>query len=37
MAFPNKKDPFPNLFSVVDKPQEKVGQDSAGGRKRRRR
>ena len=37
MAFPNKKDPFPNLFSVVDKPKEKVGQDSAGGRKRRRR
>ena len=37
MAFPNKKEPFPNLFSVVDKPQEKVGQDSAGGRKHRRR
>jgi len=37
MAFPNKKDPFPNLFSVVDKPKEKVGQDSGGGRKRRRR
>ncbi|HIG66594.1 MAG TPA: DUF4445 domain-containing protein [Porticoccaceae bacterium] len=37
MAFPNKKDPFPNLFSVVDKPQEKVEQDSVGGRKRRRR
>jgi len=37
MAFPNKKDPFPNLFSVVDKPPEKAGQDSAVGRKRRRR
>jgi uncharacterized 2Fe-2S/4Fe-4S cluster protein (DUF4445 family) len=37
MAFPNKNDAFPNLFSVVDKPLEKVVQDSAGGRKRRRR
>ncbi|MBT4164424.1 MAG: DUF4445 domain-containing protein [Porticoccaceae bacterium] len=37
MAFPNKKDPFPNLFSVVDKPLGKVDQNSAGSRKRRRR
>mgnify|MGYP002640255451 FL=1 len=37
MAFPNKNDAFPNLFSVVDKPLEKVVKDSAGGRKRRRR
>lgn len=36
MAFPNKKDPFPNLFSVVDKPPQKAGQDSSVGRKRRR-
>jgi uncharacterized 2Fe-2S/4Fe-4S cluster protein (DUF4445 family) len=37
MAFPNKKDPFPNLFSVVDKPLGKEDQNFAGSRKRRRR
>ncbi|MGB0845901.1 MAG: ASKHA domain-containing protein [Thiolinea sp.] len=42
MAFPNKTDDFPNLFSVVDKPPEKIVEQSddsaaAGGRRRRRR
>jgi len=37
MAFPNKTDPFPQLFSVVDKPVEKIAAVVAGGRKRRRR
>ena len=36
MAIPNKRDGFPRLFSVVDKPA--AGPDSAGtGRRRRRR
>ena len=36
MAIPNKRDAFPRLFSVVDKPAQ--GPDSAGaGRRRRRR
>jgi uncharacterized 2Fe-2S/4Fe-4S cluster protein (DUF4445 family) len=38
MAFPNKTDSFPNLFSVVSRPVPKVISDGAGaGRKRRRR
>ena len=37
MAFPNKTDPFPNLFSVVEKPAEKVLMEAPGGRKRRRK
>lgn len=37
MAFPNKTDPFPNLFSTIDKPPEKLTTESPGGRKRRRR
>ncbi len=37
MAFPNKTDPFPNLFSVVTKPALKEMPDVGGGRKRRRR
>jgi uncharacterized 2Fe-2S/4Fe-4S cluster protein (DUF4445 family) len=38
MAFPNKTDAFPNLFSVVDRPEAKaVAQAPTGGRKRRRR
>jgi uncharacterized 2Fe-2S/4Fe-4S cluster protein (DUF4445 family) len=38
MAFPNKTDPFPNLFNVVTKPAPKiVTEAAAAGRKRRRR
>ena len=37
MAFPNKKDPFPNLFSVVARPALKEVSDNSSGRKRRRR
>ena len=38
MAFPNKKDKFPNLFSVVNKPPRKTtNNEPNGGRKRRRR
>ena len=37
MAFPNKTDPFPNLFSTIDKPLEKLITESPSGRKRRRR
>lgn len=39
MAFPNKSDEFPNLFSVVNKPvpKNKVDNSAAGGQKRRRR
>jgi len=37
MAFPNKTDPFPNLFSVVTRPEVKIVTDNGGGRKRRRR
>jgi uncharacterized 2Fe-2S/4Fe-4S cluster protein (DUF4445 family) len=36
MAFPNKTDAFPNLFSIVKKPEDKVVLNSKGGRKRRR-
>jgi uncharacterized 2Fe-2S/4Fe-4S cluster protein (DUF4445 family) len=36
MAFPNKTDPFPNLFSVVTRPALKVVADSGAGRRRRR-
>jgi uncharacterized 2Fe-2S/4Fe-4S cluster protein (DUF4445 family) len=37
MAFPNKTDPFPNLFSLVTRPAVKELADNGGGRKRRRR
>ena len=37
MAFPNKTDEFPNLFSVVDKPEAKTVADSDRQRPRRRR
>ncbi len=37
MAFPNKTDSFPNLFSVVEKPVEKVVVEVPGTRKRRRK
>ena len=37
MAFPNKKDPFANLFSVVKKPPSKVISDTASGARKRRR
>ena len=37
MAFPNKTDPFPNLFSVVTRPEAKIVTDNGSGRKRRRR
>lgn len=38
MAFPNKTDPFPNLFSVVTRPEPKVvSEQPVGARKRRRR
>ena len=36
MAFPNKTDAFPNLFSFVKKPLDKVVVNNKGGRKRRR-
>ena len=38
MAFPNKTDPFPNLFNVVSRPEAKIlSENFGGGRKRRRR
>ena len=37
MAFPNKKDPFANLFSVVKKPPSKIISDTASGTRKRRR
>lgn len=40
MAFPNKKDPFPKLFSVLNRPVTKAGagaRNGEGGAKRRRR
>ncbi len=40
MAFPHKTDPFPLLFSVVERPPEKeiaAGGDEGGSRRRRRR
>ena len=37
MAFPNKTDPFPHLFAVVEKPAEKIAAVVPGARKRRRR
>ena len=37
MAFPNKRDPFPNLFSVVSMPVVNEVKDTVGARKRRRR
>ena len=37
MAFPNKRDSFPNLFSVVSMPVVNEVKDTMGGRKRRRR
>jgi uncharacterized 2Fe-2S/4Fe-4S cluster protein (DUF4445 family) len=40
MAFPHKTDPFPNLYSVVEQPPEKIlpqGAKTGGGRRRRSR
>lgn len=37
MAFPNKKDPFLNLFSVITRPPVKEVTQNSNGRKRRRR
>tara|TARA_B110001452_G_scaffold77454_1_gene62999 strand:- start:415 stop:2427 length:2013 start_codon:yes stop_codon:yes gene_type:complete len=37
MAFPNKRDPFPNLFSVVSMPVVNEVKDTVGVRRRRRR
>ena len=37
MAFPNKRDPFPNLFSVVSRPAVNEVKDTARINKRRRR
>jgi uncharacterized 2Fe-2S/4Fe-4S cluster protein (DUF4445 family) len=37
MAFPNKKDPFPHLFSTVVRPQSKVVTESGGASRKRRR
>ena len=37
MAFPNKKDQFTNLFSVVRKPPSKTISDTAGTTRKRRR
>ncbi|MCT2530135.1 ASKHA domain-containing protein [SAR92 clade bacterium H921] len=37
MAFPNKKDCFPNLFSVVTRPAFKKLADPSNGKRRRRR
>ena len=37
MAFPNKRDPFPNLFSVVSMPVDNGVKDTVGTRRRRRR
>jgi len=39
MAFPNKTDAFPHLFSVIDKPEPKTANNDSGrsGQRRRRR
>jgi uncharacterized 2Fe-2S/4Fe-4S cluster protein (DUF4445 family) len=37
MAFPNKTDPFPHLFSTVVRPQSKVATESGGASRKRRR
>jgi uncharacterized 2Fe-2S/4Fe-4S cluster protein (DUF4445 family) len=37
MAFPNKTDKFPNLFSVIDKPEPKTFSNDSGRARRRRR
>jgi hypothetical protein len=37
MAFPNKSDDFPHLFSVITRPERKTIQPQRDGRKRRRR
>jgi uncharacterized 2Fe-2S/4Fe-4S cluster protein (DUF4445 family) len=37
MAFPNKTDAFPNLFSVVDRPAPKTASTDTGRSRRRRR
>lgn len=37
MAFPNRSDAFPELFSVVQKPQSKRSTDGSAGRRPRRR
>jgi uncharacterized 2Fe-2S/4Fe-4S cluster protein (DUF4445 family) len=36
MAFPHKSDPYPNLFSVVKRPEPKLVEHSEGRRRRRR-
>ena len=36
MAFPHKTDPYPNLFSVVERPSPKVVEQAEGRRRRRR-
>ena len=37
MAFPHKSDPFPKLFSVVERPPRKVSAEPADGDGKRRR
>ncbi len=37
MAFPNKTDAFPNLFSVIDRPAPKIASNDTGRSRRRRR
>ncbi|MCH7637807.1 MAG: DUF4445 domain-containing protein, partial [Proteobacteria bacterium] len=37
MAFPNKTDAFPNLFSVIDRPAAKTASTDTGRSRRRRR
>ena len=37
IAFPNKTDPFPHLFSTVVRPQSKVATESGGASRKRRR
>ena len=36
MAFPHKTDPYPNLFSAVERPSKKVVEQTDGRRRRRR-
>jgi hypothetical protein len=36
MAFPHKIDPYPNLFSVVERPSPKRVAQAEGRRRRRR-
>ena len=37
MAFPHKSDPFSNLFSVIERPVQKVSDQLEAPRRRRRR